>query len=43
LERGEIGPDLFRAECQMGLEGLVSNRRGPSDQARPVEALDKGE
>lgn len=30
FERGEIGPDLFRAACQMGLEGLVSKRRdGP--------------
>jgi len=26
-ERGEIGPDLFRAACRMGLEGLVSKRR----------------
>jgi hypothetical protein len=27
LEQGEIGPDLFRAACKMGLEGLVSKRR----------------
>ena len=27
LEQGEIGPDLFRAACRMGLEGLVSKRR----------------
>ncbi|MGY8679386.1 hypothetical protein Q2941_16530 [Bradyrhizobium sp. UFLA05-153] len=27
FERGEIGPDLFRAGCRMGLEGLVSKRR----------------
>jgi ATP-dependent DNA ligase len=27
FERGEIGPDLFRAACQMGLEGLVSKHR----------------
>jgi ATP-dependent DNA ligase len=27
FERGEIGPDLFRAVCDMGLEGLVSKRR----------------
>jgi len=27
FELGEIGPDLFRAACQMGLEGLVSKRR----------------
>jgi bifunctional non-homologous end joining protein LigD len=26
-EQGEIGPDLFRAVCGMGLEGLVSKRR----------------
>jgi bifunctional non-homologous end joining protein LigD len=27
FERGEIGPDLFRAACEMGLEGLVSKHR----------------
>lgn len=27
FELGEIGPDLFRAACGMGLEGLVSKRR----------------
>jgi bifunctional non-homologous end joining protein LigD len=27
FETGEIGPDLFRAACNMGLEGLVSKRR----------------
>ena len=27
FEQGEIGPDLFRATCDMGLEGLVSKRR----------------
>lgn len=26
FERGEIGPDLFRAACRMGLEGMVSKR-----------------
>jgi ATP-dependent DNA ligase len=26
-ERDEIGPDLFRAAFQMGLEGLVSKHR----------------
>jgi bifunctional non-homologous end joining protein LigD len=30
FEQGEIGPDLFRAACNMGLEGLVSKRRGRS-------------
>ena len=27
FELGEIGPDLFHAACQMGLEGLVSKRQ----------------
>jgi bifunctional non-homologous end joining protein LigD len=27
FERGEIGPDLFRAACNMGLEGLVSKHK----------------
>jgi bifunctional non-homologous end joining protein LigD len=27
FEQGEIGPDLFRAACHMGLEGMVSKRR----------------
>jgi hypothetical protein len=27
FEQGEIGPDLFRAACSMGLEGLVSKHR----------------
>jgi bifunctional non-homologous end joining protein LigD len=27
FEAGKIGPDLFRAACDMGLEGLVSKRR----------------
>jgi ATP-dependent DNA ligase len=26
FEQGEIGPDLFTAACNMGLEGLVSKR-----------------
>ena len=26
FKRGEIGPDLFRAACSMGLEGMVSKR-----------------
>ena len=28
FEQGEIGPDLFRHACLMGLEGLVSKHRG---------------
>ncbi len=27
FERGEMGPELFRAACTMGLEGLVSKRK----------------
>jgi bifunctional non-homologous end joining protein LigD len=27
FEAGEIGPDLFRAACRMGLEGIVSKHR----------------
>jgi bifunctional non-homologous end joining protein LigD len=27
FEFGEIGPDLFRAACNMGLEGMVSKHR----------------
>jgi bifunctional non-homologous end joining protein LigD len=33
FERGEVGPDLFRAACRMGLEGLVSKRRDRPYQA----------
>ena len=33
FEQGEIGPDLFRAACDMGLEGLVWKRRGRPYQA----------
>jgi ATP-dependent DNA ligase len=35
LEQGEIGPDLFRAACDMGLEGLVSKRPDRSYQGGP--------
>jgi bifunctional non-homologous end joining protein LigD len=31
--QGEIGPDLFRAACNMGLEGLVSKHRDRPYQA----------
>jgi bifunctional non-homologous end joining protein LigD len=33
FEQGEIGPDLFRAACRVGLEGLVSKRRDRPYQA----------
>jgi ATP-dependent DNA ligase len=36
FEQGEIGPDLFRHACLMGLEGLVSKRReSPYRGGRP--------
>jgi ATP-dependent DNA ligase len=35
FEQGEIGPDLYRAACRMGLEGLVSKRRDRPYQAGP--------
>ena len=34
FERGELRPDLFRAACNMGLEGLVSKRHH-----RPIRAV----
>ena len=33
FERGEIGPDLYRHACLMGLEGLVSKRRDSTYRA----------
>jgi hypothetical protein len=33
VRASEIGPDLFRAACRMGLEGLVSKRRDRPYQA----------
>jgi bifunctional non-homologous end joining protein LigD len=35
FEVGEIGPDLFRAACRMGLEGLVSKRRDRAYRGGP--------
>ena len=40
FEQGEIGPDLFRHACLMGLEGLVSKHRV---SRRPVRPLGKGQ
>jgi hypothetical protein len=37
FEQGEIGPDLFRAACTMGLEGLVAKRQDRPSR-RPVAA-----
>ena len=33
FEQGEIGPDLFRAACNMGREGMVSKRADRSYRA----------
>ena len=41
FEQGEIGPDLFRAACGMGLEGLVSKRRDRPYRGWPAGALDQ--
>ena len=41
FEQGEIGPDLFRAACRMGLEGLVSKRRDRPYQAGLSKAWSK--
>jgi len=35
FEHGEIGPELFRAACEMGLEGMVSKRRDSRYRAGP--------
>lgn len=38
FESSAIGPDLFRAACDLGLEGLVSKRRdGPYQAGRSKE------
>ena len=37
FEQGEIGPDLFRHACLMGLEGLVSKHRERLSR-RPIAA-----
>jgi hypothetical protein len=43
FERGEIGPDLFRAAaCNLGLEGLVSTIATPVSE-RQIEALGESE
>jgi bifunctional non-homologous end joining protein LigD len=35
FEQGKIGPDLFKAACDMMLEGLVSKRRDSRYRAGP--------
>jgi bifunctional non-homologous end joining protein LigD len=43
FEQGEIGPDLFRAACNMGLEGLVAKRIGRPYRGGAFALLDQGE
>ena len=43
FEQGEIGPDLFRHACLMGLEGLGSKHRDQPISRRPIAALDQGQ
>src|SRR5437588_7146923 len=43
FEQGEIGPDLFRAACNMGLEGLGVEAPGAALSRRPVARLGQGE
>ena len=43
FEQGEIGPDLFRAACNMGLEGMVSKRRRSPLSRRAKPRLGQGE
>ena len=42
FEQGAIGPDLFRAACGMGLEGLVSMRAAPKKRYPLRKRLDEG-
>ena len=43
FEQGEIGPDLFRAACHMGLEGMVSKRADRPYRARRLRDWLKGQ
>ena len=43
FEIGVIGPDLFRAACNMGLEGKVSKRSDRPYRGGKSKGLDQGE
>jgi len=43
FEQGEIGPDLFWAACNMGLEGACIEAKRSPLPSRPVTGLDQGE
>ena len=42
FEQGEIGPHLFRAACNMGLEGMVSKRGRPTLSGQTIQRLGEG-
>ncbi len=42
-EQGEIGPDLFRATCRLGFEGLVSKRRDRRSDGRSTGSRSRTE
>ena len=43
FEQGEIGPDLFRAACDMGVRGTSVEAPGSTVSRGPVEVLDQSE
>ena len=43
FEQGEIGPDLFRHACLMGLEGMVSKHRESTYRGGRFRSLDQGQ
>ena len=43
FEQGEIGPDLFRHACLMGLEGMVSKHRESLYRGGRFRSLDQGQ
>ena len=43
FEQGEIGPDLFRHACLMGLEGMVSKHRESTYRGGRLPTLDQGQ
>ena len=43
FEQGEIGSDLSRHACLMGLEGIVSKPKDHPYRAGSIQALDQGE
>jgi bifunctional non-homologous end joining protein LigD len=42
FEQGEIRPDLFRAACKFGLEGMVAKRDRPYRAGQSTNWLSRG-